>query len=1035
MVMGTTDVHGRLLPHDYYTGEPTGYGLSPLAPVIDSVRAANPGRTLLLDSGDLLQGNPLAFVHSELAPGERHPVVEAMNYLGYDASAIGNHEFNFGIGHLNRSIASAEFPFLAANIFIHGSDRPAYPTHALLEREIGGRPLRVGITAVTPPGVAVWDKDHVQGRLEFRDPVESVSGAARELAALGADVILVASHGGFGGTSYDTAATGLPAENAAAGIAREVAGIDAIFMGHTHREVADTTINGVLLVQAGAWASSLAVAELELAYTEGGWRVTSKRGLLLEPHPERSDAGFEAALAGAHRRALAYVRRPLGRSTALMSADSSRVADTPIIDFVNQVQSRVSGAELSSAAAFNLEAEIPAGDVTVADIARLYIYDNNLLKAVRISGRELRAYLEKSAEYYHPCPALACQRVTNPEVPGYNFDIVSGVDYALDLRRPVGQRVVRLEYRGEPVAAADSFTLALNSYRQGGGGGFPAVSRAPLVYDGQESIRDLLVREIERRGTISPDDYFTRNWELIPPELGARAYREQNQDRRAGSGPRLRVLGFNDFHGALESTTPDWAGGRAVGGAAVLAAYLERYRAGSAPTVILDAGDVMQGTPLSNLTDGAVVIEVHNRIGVDAAAAGNHEFDWGVSVFQERIAQSAFPWLAANVYVAGSDTLPSWLEPMVLLRRGCTPSAQCDSVTVAVVGLADQETPTRTRPSHVAGLRFGDPAEALNRWVPRARAAGADFVVVTAHEGGRCDQGGCEGDIIEITRRLLHRPDLIVSGDSHTHLDTRVNGVVVVQANSGGTRFSVVDLERISRDSVAVRVTAQPTTFADRVEPDRAIGALVDEAAERIAPLVGREITTLAHPLEREGGEYALGNLIADAQRAATGTQAALMNNGGIRIDLPAGPVTYGDLYRLQPFQNTLVTVELSGGELLEAVEHALAGGEPGAHVSGLLVEYDPGAPAGERVTSLVLETGASVSASQRYTVTVNDFMAEGGSGYDMFGPAGEQTLTGIVDLDALLEYLELLPSPLPVPASGRFTPSPGAEPLLRPRF
>jgi 2',3'-cyclic-nucleotide 2'-phosphodiesterase/3'-nucleotidase len=163
----------------------------------------------------------------------------------------------------------------------------------------------------------------------------------------------------------------------------------------------------------------------------------------------------------------------------------------------------------------------------VADIARLYIYDNNTLKAVRISGAELRAYLEKSAEYYLPCPAQRCERVTNPEVPGYNFDVISGVDYALDLTRPIGERVVRLERAGRAVAPTDSFTLALNNYRQGGGGGFTMVARAPVVYDRGESIRELLIREVERRGRISPEEYFQQNWEILPPALAQRALAEQ----------------------------------------------------------------------------------------------------------------------------------------------------------------------------------------------------------------------------------------------------------------------------------------------------------------------------------------------------------------------------------------------------------------------------------------------------------------------------------------------------------------------------
>ena len=531
VLMSTTDLHGWLLPYDYYTGQRTNNGLAALVPMIDSVRAANPGRTALFESGDLLQGNPLDFVYSKLQPGETHPLVDAMNRVGYDAAAIGNHEYNYGIPHLDQAVAAARFPFLSANTFRAGTDQHAYGPSVILERTVAGRPVRIGVTAVTPPGVLIWDRDNVRGRLDFREIVSSVRPVVADLKARGADVVVIAAHSGLEGSSYDPVATGVPVENASAAMAREVPGVDVIFMGHSHREVADTTINGVLVQQAKNWGASLAVADLDLEWADGRWRVVSKRGKIIRPVEGRSSAELEAALAVAHERTKAYVARRIGTSAAEWTSELARTRDTPILDLINEVQRRVTGAELSSTAAFSLTSRIPGGPITVADVAGLYIYDNTL-KAVRVSGAQLRAYLEKSAEYYLPCPAAACERVTNPAVPGYNFDVVSGVDYALDLTRPVGQRVVRLQRNGRDVAATDSFTLALNNYRASGSGGFSMLIGAPVVYDRGEGIRELLIAEIERRGRIAPADVFRKNWEIIPSALADKAAAEQ----RAGGG-------------------------------------------------------------------------------------------------------------------------------------------------------------------------------------------------------------------------------------------------------------------------------------------------------------------------------------------------------------------------------------------------------------------------------------------------------------------------------------------------------------------
>jgi len=526
VVMGTTDIHGWLLPYDYYTGKTTNNSLASLVPLIDSVRAANPGRSLLVESGDLLQGNPLDFVYSHLAPGEVHPLVQAMNLVGYDAAAIGNHEFNYGVPHLDSAVAHARFPWLSANVFRVGTGQHAYRPYAFVERTVGGKRVKIGITSVTPPGVAIWDRDNVRGRLELHDIVASVRPVVAEMRARGADLVLVAAHSGLEGSSYDTAATHVPAENAAAAMAREIPGIDVIFMGHTHREVADTTINGVLVLQAKNWGASLAVATLEIEAGDGGWRVMEKHGRILRPTEGRVDARLGAALAEAHRRTQEYVSRQIGTSTEEWTSELSRTRDTPILDLINDVQRRVTGAELSAAAAFSLTARIPRGPITVADVAGLYVYDNTL-KALRISGAQLRAFLEKSAEYYLPCPASACAQLTNPAVPGYNFDVVSGVDYALDLTKPVGQRVVRLTRNGRAVAPADSFTIAVNNYRASGSGGYSMLLGAPVVYDRGESIRDLLIADIQRRGRISPADVFRKNWEIIPAALAERAAAEQ----------------------------------------------------------------------------------------------------------------------------------------------------------------------------------------------------------------------------------------------------------------------------------------------------------------------------------------------------------------------------------------------------------------------------------------------------------------------------------------------------------------------------
>lgn len=492
---------------------------------------------------------------------------------------------------------------------------------------------------------------------------------------------------------------------------------------------------------------------------------------------------------------------------------------------------------------------------------------------------------------------------------------------------------------------------------------------------------------------------------------------------------RLRVLTTNDFHGNLRPTSPPWAEGRPVGGASVLAAYFARAREETdAPTILLDGGDVMSGTLLSNLSYGRNTVEFYNHVGYVAAAIGNHELDWGADTLAARVRDAEFAWLGANIRVAGTDTLPSWSRAThVVALPGCAAAAPaCDSVRVGLIGITTTSTPETVLPTHAAPFEFLDEAAEIDRWVPRLRAEGVDFVIVVAHEGAFCNDGPtpfCAGEIIEIAGRLRHRPDLIVSGHTHRVVATRANGIPIVSSGEYGTRFSIVDLVRVSPDSVEVTFTGQPIAWADAISPDPAVAALVDGFEAEAGELMQRVVFTLAEPLERGAFEFPLGNLIVDAMRATLDTDLAIMNTGGIRTSLPAGDVTYEALYRVLPFGNRLVEMELSGAAVRAAVEHALTGGSARGHFSGLRATYDPMAPAGSRLLELTLESGEPIEDGETYTVAVNDFLAEGGDGYDMLLGATSVGYSDILLVDAVVGYVRTLPSPVHAPKERRLVP------------
>ncbi|MBU6366943.1 MAG: 5'-nucleotidase C-terminal domain-containing protein, partial [Gemmatimonadetes bacterium] len=832
VILATTDVHGRLRGWDYVANRPDpARSLAGAATIVDSVRRAHPGRVVLVDAGDLLQGNPLTFVAARVAPTPVHPVMAAMNAMRYDAAVLGNHEFNYGVPLLQRALGQAGFPFLAANLR-DARGRLWVPPSTLVERA----GIRVGIVGGTTPGSMIWDQANLAAAgLTVGDIVPAVRAEAAALRRRGAHVVVALLHAGLEEpSSYDTVATGLPSENVAARVAREAA-VDLVVYGHSHREMVDTTIGGALLVQPRNWAASVAAATLTLEKRGRRWAVVEKRGsaVRVAGHAEHPDV--LAATARTHAAAVAWATAPVARATVAWRGDSARVADVPLTDFVAEVMRRETGADLAATAAFSLDAGFAAGPVTLADFARLYPYDNTL-RAVRITGAQLRAFLEHAARYYRtlgPGDAVPPGGIVDAQVPGYNFDVVSGAEYTLDLRRPVGARVTRLAVRGRAVQDTDQFTLAVNNYRQGGGGGFAMLAGAPVVYNKDVDIRQLLIDEARRVGTLDLAAYAARNWTLEPAAAVAAAYREQRRGAAAEASGRapaaapaeaapagaavagrtVRVIAMSDFHATLSPRAE--GSGRLAGGAVALSAAIERARrecTGACQSVVVDAGDLFTGSPASDWDAGRPTVAVLNRFHVAAGALGNHEFDFGQDTLRQRVSELAYRVLGANV-LGPDGTRPAWLRADTVVERG--------GVRIGIVGAAGTHTPNTTKLRNVRGLRFADPAPVISERVRALRAAGAQVVIAVIHDGARCERDrpdACQGEGLEVARRLTDRPDLYVMGHAHVNLTTTVNGMPVVEPNANGRAIVVVDLP-LDGGAAAVAVRPVDGAMVDGADP------------------------------------------------------------------------------------------------------------------------------------------------------------------------------------------------------------------------
>jgi 2',3'-cyclic-nucleotide 2'-phosphodiesterase/3'-nucleotidase len=574
-LMETTDIHVHVFPYDYYGDRPVDtVGLARTAALIEAVRA-EAANAMLLDNGDFLQGNPMGdYIAYErgMRDGDMHPVIAAMNTLGFDASTLGNHEFNYGLSFLEKSLAGAAFPVVSANVARRIGASPTDDAtwvrpYVIIDRMIAdgageSHPIRVGMIGFVPPQIMNWDRKHLEGNVQARDIVETARAWVPQMREAGADIVVALCHSGIGAAAHEDGM-----ENAAIPLAG-VAGIDVILTGHSHLvfpgpDYADTpgvdaeagTIMGKPGVMAGFWGSHMGLVDLLLERDGSGWRVlshTSEARPIYRREADRSItklvesvAPVLASVQQQHDETLAYVRQAVGKTDAPLHSYFALVADDPSVQIVSNAQTwyiaqMMVGTPheglpiLSAAAPFkaggrggpDYYTDVPAGDVAIKNVADLYLYPNTV-RAVRITGAQVKDWLERSAGMFNQVtPGAQDAPLLNPDFPSYNFDVMDGVTYRIDLSQPSkfdrdgavinpdANRIVDLQFDGAPIDPDQEFIVATNNYRASGGGSFPGAMGDTVVFEGPDTNRDVIVRYIVEQGTVSPR--ADGNWSFAP---------------------------------------------------------------------------------------------------------------------------------------------------------------------------------------------------------------------------------------------------------------------------------------------------------------------------------------------------------------------------------------------------------------------------------------------------------------------------------------------------------------------------------------
>ncbi|MBS0487803.1 MAG: bifunctional 2',3'-cyclic-nucleotide 2'-phosphodiesterase/3'-nucleotidase [Proteobacteria bacterium] len=579
-VLETTDLHSNVMSYDYYKlADDDSLGLERAATLIRQARKEF-ANTLLFDAGDTIQGTALADYQALVkrpSCDQELAIYKAMDTLHYDAGTIGNHEFNYGLPFLSQVTGTPfdatgipvehckgpDYPLVLANVFSAKTGRPLYTPWKILDRKIQTRTpdgsmreatIRIGVIGFAPPPILEWDKRNLEGKVTVMGVVDAAKKYVPQVRAAGADIVIAIVHGGINTAPYTTGM-----ENADWYLA-QVPGIDAMLTGHSHQVFPDPHnqkspyahmrdvdnqrgfVNGVPTVMGDFFGKAIGVIDLNLRYADGHWQVdrdaTHSEVRLVEPpgaKPVAPDMQIAQIVAPEHAATIAYVQTPIGNSEVPMTTYFAAAGDTSALTLVNAAQREyveryiksnlpqfADVPVLSAAAPFkagfggpNDYTDVPAGPLAINNAADLYLYPNTLT-AVKIDGAGVKAWLEKSANWFNRIdPAKKePQELINRHFPTYNFDVIqSGVTYVIDVTKATGERIEDLRYRGEPINPDQPFIVVTNNYRASGGGGFPGLNGGNIVLSAPDANRDVLIDYVRAARKITrPMFADMRNW-------------------------------------------------------------------------------------------------------------------------------------------------------------------------------------------------------------------------------------------------------------------------------------------------------------------------------------------------------------------------------------------------------------------------------------------------------------------------------------------------------------------------------------------
>lgn len=536
-LLTTTDEHQYILPYNYMDdAEDQSIGLSKTLTLVEEERKSLEN-TLLLSNGDTIQGSIIGDYEYRVNPlerGETQTIVEILNDFGYEAASVGNHELqDYGMDFFEKALKGADYPYISANIRIAGTDEYYVKPYTVVEKELDGEIVKIGIVGFTPPQTIEWGRGHLEGNLEM-DPIDEAAERVMPAVRAEADIVIALAHTGMAegrGSNYSIKLA-------------QVEGFDALIFGHDHNyfpgdydelEMVDNDlglINGLPAVMAGSWGSAVGAIDLELMKENGQWRLAEagvRLNEITEDTPSHSRA--EELAEDIHKEAVEYVRTPVAEADSPFTSFFARAKDAAITQIINEAQLeygydfRANNPEysdhgvLAAAAPFRFGREGPrdftrvSDEIRISDINDIYMFPNEI-RIVELNGQQVIDWLEVAAENFNQVDPNSSepQEILNPEFMGYNWDVIDGIEYEIDITQPTGERIVDPNYQGEPLTSDQNFLVVTNNHRASGGGSFPHLDGSTIVYSTPTTHQEILIEFLDVNEPVEANN----NWRIKP---------------------------------------------------------------------------------------------------------------------------------------------------------------------------------------------------------------------------------------------------------------------------------------------------------------------------------------------------------------------------------------------------------------------------------------------------------------------------------------------------------------------------------------